>query len=386
MPRVALSADAVQPSGIRRVMEAAWATGKPFVGMHVGEPSFRPAAHVLEAAGEAYARGLTQYSANAGIPELRAALVDKVARVNGIEAGADQVVVTAGGAEALLLAYATILDAGDEVLIPDPGWPNYAMAMTMLDCVAVPYRLAPEHAFVPQVEALEALVTERTRAILVNSPSNPLGTVLDAQTLEALVRFAERHDIWLISDECYDELTYGVPHVSPAVFDTAGVVISVFSFSKTYAMTGVRVGYLVGPRALAAAAGKLQEPVVSCVNTPAQHAAVAALTGPQDHVEQMRAAYERRRDLAMDALDRLGIPYVRPEGAFYLWVDVRALCGDTPVDEWALRLLEEQAVAVGPGQTFGASGEGWVRLSLAADEADVLAGIAGIGRMRGAGR
>ncbi|MDN4472184.1 pyridoxal phosphate-dependent aminotransferase [Demequina zhanjiangensis] len=386
MPQVSPQVERMPRSGIRKIMDAAWASGKPFVGMHVGEPDFIPPKHVLDAGSAAYLEGQTHYVSNVGIPELRAALADKLARVNRLEVTPDQIAVTASGTEALFAAYSAILTAGDEVLIPDPGWPNYTMAMEMLQCGAVPYRLEPEHDFVPQIDALDALVTERTRAILVNSPSNPLGTVYSAETLEALVRFAERHDIWLISDECYDALTFGVEHVSPAVFDTKGLVISTFSFSKTYAMTGVRVGYLVGSPELLSVVGKLQETILACVNTPAQLAAVAALTGPQDCVEEMRSAYERRRDLAVAELDRLSIPYVRPDGAFYLWIDVTELAGDLPVDDWALRLLEEERVAVAPGSTFGASGEGWVRLALAASDEEILAGIAGIGRMLAAVR
>ncbi len=386
MPKVSPQVDRMPRSGIRKIMDAAWASGKPFVGMHVGEPNFIPPQHVLEAGSEAYIGGQTHYVSNVGIPELRAALVGKLARVNRLEVTEDQIAVTASGTEALFAAYSAILTAGDEMLLPDPGWPNYTMAMEMLQCTAVPYRLDPEHDFVPQIDALEALVTERTKAILVNSPSNPLGTVYSAETLEALVRFAERHDLWLISDECYDALTFGVDHVSPAVFDTKGVVISTFSFSKTYAMTGVRVGYLVGPTELLAVVGKIQETILACVNTPAQLAAVAALTGPQDCVEEMRSAYERRRDLAVAELDRLGVPYIRPEGAFYLWIDVSEMAGDLPVDDWALKLLEEERVAVAPGSTFGASGEGWVRLALAADDDEIRAGIAGIGRMLAAVR
>ena len=381
MPLVTPAADRMPRSGIRRVMDAAWASGRPFIGMHVGEPSFVPPDHVLRAAEAAYERGDTHYVANAGVPALLEALSVKVREQNGIDAAPNQIVVSAGGAQALHLALSMTIAAGDEVLIPDPGWPNYAMAVGLLQATPVRYALRPERGFIPDIDELQALVTPRTRVLLVNSPSNPLGTVIPGEVIEELVRFAERNDIWLLSDECYDALTYGVEHVSPARFDEKGVVLSAFSFSKTYAMTGVRVGYLVTPSDVAATAAKLQEPMVACVNAPAQAAALAALTGPQDQVAFMRDTYAARRELAMEKLTEVGIPFVEPRGAFYIWIDVSDRT-DGSVEEWAIRLLQEHQVAIAPGTAFGAGGEGWARLSLAADDDDIARGIERIGAMR----
>lgn len=381
MPHISPHALDMPRSGIRRVMDAAWQSGRDFIGMHVGEPSFVPPAHVLEAAERAYAEGDTHYVANAGVPALREAIARKVGAENGITATAEQIVVTAGGAQALHAAFSLTLSQGDEVLIPDPGWPNFAMAVQLLQGVPVPYALRPENGFLPSIEDLEALVTPRTKMILVNTPSNPLGTVIPAELVEQLVRFAEKHDLWLLSDECYDALTYGAEHVSPARFDTQGLVLSAFSFSKSYAMTGVRVGYLVCPPGIAEHAAKLQEAMISCVNAPAQAAAIAALTGSQEQLGEMRAAYARRRELGMRLLTEAGIPFLEPHGAFYIWVDVREIA-DRPVAEWALHLLEQKQVAVAPGTAFGSGGEGWIRLSLAADDEAVEAGIRRIAEMR----
>jgi aspartate aminotransferase len=279
------------------------------------------------------------------------------------------------------LALSLTLSAGDEVLIPDPGWPNYAMAVGLLQAEPVRYALSADNGFRPRPEELAELVTPRTRVMILNTPSNPLGTVLPASDLEAVVRFADQHDIWLLSDECYDALTFGVEHVSPARFDSQGRVLSAFSFSKTFAMTGVRVGYLVAPPEVAAAAAKLQEPMIACVNAPAQAAALAALEGPQTAVTDMRDTYWRRRDEACGLLDQLGVGYSSPEGAFYLWVDVSDRCG-ADVSSWALELLRSQQVAVAPGTVFGPSGEGWVRVSLATDDDDLLEGLRRLGKAR----
>ena len=381
MPTLATGAATMPRSGIRRVMDLAWSLPDPVIGLHVGEPSFTPPAHVIEAARAAYAAGDTHYVPNAGVGELRSALAEKVSTVNRFATAPQNVVVSAGGAQALHVAFSLVLSAGDEVLIPDPGWPNYAMAVQLLQATPVRYPLRPENGFRPDPDELDGLVTDRTRMIVVNTPSNPLGTVLPGPDVQALVRFAERHDLWLLSDECYDALTFGPEHVSPARFDRDGRVLSAFSFSKTYAMTGLRVGYLVAAEEVTGQAAKLQEPMIACVNAPAQAAALAALRGPQDAVRDMRAAYQERRDVAVAQLDAQGMGYLRPEGAFYLWIDVRDRSGGD-VEAWAMDLLRDHHVAVAPGTTFGPLGEGWVRVSLATATADLLEGVRRIGSAR----
>lgn len=381
MPRIVEHALRMPRSGIRELMELAWAIEGPVIGLHVGEPSFPTPQHVLDGARRALAAGETRYVSNAGIPPLRAALAGKLARVNGLAASPEQVVVTNGGMQALFVSLAAVLSEGDEVLLPDPGWPGFANAVQLIGARSVGYALEPGRGFLPDVAELERLVTPRTRALLVNFPSNPLGAVLPAELAEALVRFADAHDLWLISDECYDQITFDLDHVSPARWDEQGRVLSCFSFSKTYAMTGMRVGYVHAAPAVAAVLAKLQEPLLACVNAPAQHAALAALEGPQEIVGEMRDAYRERRDRAAARLDAADLRYLLPQGAFYLWLDVSPLCGGD-VKAWTLELLREQRVAVAPGTAFGPRGEGWVRVSLATATSDLLEGLDRIARTR----
>lgn len=374
MPRLATHALDMPRSDIRQVMDAVWRSPDPVIGLHVGEPSFPTPDHVLQGAHAAMDRHETRYVANAGIPPLRAAITRKVRRHNKFAVDYEQVVVSAGGMQALYVSLATTVGAGDEVLIPDPGWPNFAMAVQLLQATPVRYSLTQPHGFLPDVFDLESLVTPRTRALIVNSPSNPIGSVLTPELAEALVRFADRHDLWLISDECYDAITFDAPHVSPACWDREDRVLSCFSFSKTYAMTGMRVGYLVAPEPKTAAiAAKMQEPLLSCVNAPAQYAALAALEGPQDCVRTMRDTYQRRRDEATKLLAVNRVNYLEPQGAFYLWIEVCDARED--VAAWSLKLLHQQQVAVAPGTAFGPTGQGWVRVSLATDTDDLIEGL-----------
>jgi aspartate aminotransferase len=365
-------ASSMPVSRIREIMELAWEDPE-VIHLEVGEPDFPTPEHVVEAAHEAARSGLTRYAPNAGLPELREALADKVTRRNGYEARPDQVVVTQGGIQALYLVLLALLEPGDEVLLPDPAWPNFRMIAHLLGARVLPYPLVSEGDFLPRLEDLERLVTPRTRAILVNTPSNPLGTVVPRELVEPLLEFARRRDLWYISDEVYDEVVFDDAFVSAgAVADPGDRLVSIYSFSKVYAMTGWRVGYLVAPPDLAKLLTGMQEPIVSCVNTPAQLAALAAVTGPQDVVREMRESYQERRDELLEILERGNLPSSQPSGAFYVWTDVSA--ANVPSMEFARSLIEREHVAVAPGSAFGDLGEGYVRLSLASSREDLLDG------------
>ena len=359
-------------SRIREIMELAWADPEA-IHLEVGEPDFPTPEHVVEAAHKAALAGRTRYPPNAGLPELREALADKVTRRNAYEVRPEQVVVTQGGIQALYLVLRALLEPGDEVLLPDPAWPNYRMIAHLLGARVLSYPLVAEGGFLPRLEDLERLATPRTRAILVNSPSNPLGTVVSRELMEGLLDFARERGLWFISDEVYDEVVYDDVFVSAgSLAEPRDRLVSIYSFSKVYAMTGWRVGYLVAPPDLAKLLTGMQEPIVSCVNTPAQMAALAAVTGPQDVVREMIEAYRARRDELLGVLDRGELPSSRPLGAFYVWTDVSE--ADVPSMKFARSLIEREHVAVAPGSAFGELGEGYVRLSLASSREDLLEG------------
>ncbi|MGP3536581.1 pyridoxal phosphate-dependent aminotransferase [Microbacterium sp. RD1] len=373
MPAIAPHIAAMPGSGVRRILEIALRRPGTLI-LAVGEPGEAVAPRIRSAGAQGWTDGATRYTPNGGIRALREAIVGKLARENGVDAAVEQVLVTVGGTQALHQAMSLVLAAGDDVLIPDPGYTTFAMNAAMLQARAVPYLLRPERAFTPDLDELERLVTPRTRAIIVNSPSNPLGITYSAELIAALVAFARRHDLWLISDEVYERFTWGAAHVSPASLDTDGRVLSVFSTSKTYAMTGVRVGWLVTPPGLEDAMLRAQEATVSCVDGPAQLAALEALTGPQDAVASASAHYAENLRAAVSVLDAGGFRYLEPSGAFYLWIDMAHVAGGD-VAAWCEQLLDEQGVAVAPGSAFGASGEGWIRVCVASDRAELLEGL-----------
>jgi aspartate aminotransferase len=373
MPSLAAHIASVPASGIRRIFELANQLDD-VIYLSVGEPDVPIAPHIAAAATQAWDRDETNYTANGGIPQLRAAIVGKLARENDIHVDTEQVWVTVGATQGLHQAMALTLGVGDEVLVPDPGYTTFTMNARMLNAVPVPYSLLPEHDFLPSIDELERLVTDKTRVIIVNSPSNPLGVIFPETVLRELLAFAKRHDLWVISDEVYEYFTYGAKHWSIASFDDENRVFSAFSFSKTYAMTGIRVGYLITPPGLAHTMRSVQEAMISCVNTPGQYAAIAAITGDHQHVADARAHYRANLETAMRVLDSRGIRYQRPQGAFYLWIDVGHVSGGD-VAEWAERFLFAKNVAVAPGSAFGRSGEGWIRVCLAADESDLLDGL-----------
>jgi len=358
-------------SGIRTLMEHAL-RDPAAIHLEIGEPDSSPAEHVVEAAARAARAGHTGYTSSLGLAELREVAADRVTHRHGLAATPAQVVVTHGAMHGLAMTMAALLGPGDEILVPDPMFPNWAMAAAAAGARVMTYPTRAEQGFVPRVEDVEAAVTSRTRAVVVCSPNNPTGAVYPAAVLEGIVEVARQHDLWVLSDECYEAITFGVPHVSAATFDTDGRVITFFSLSKAYAMTGWRVGYAHVPDAtVVERLGHLAEASIACPSTPSQFAAVAALTGPQEHVHAAVESYWDRRDLAVTLLRRRGIDLVEPDGAFYLMVDVRA--ADT--DAFALDLLARRHVAVAPGATFGRRSDEMVRVSLAAPSETLVEGL-----------
>jgi aspartate aminotransferase len=355
-------------SGIREVMELASALPDA-IHLEVGEPDFVTPSHIIAPAAEAAAGGHTGYAPNAGIGPLREALAERLTRRRGRRVAVEQVVVTNGGTGALYSSLAALIAPGDEVLLPDPGWPNYVGMVTLLGARPVRYRL--DDGFLPDPDAVAHLVSPRTRVLLLNSPSNPVGSVIPATLMAALTGLAERRGLWVLSDEVYEDMAFdGVP-ASACAAD--GDVITVHSFSKTYAMTGWRVGYAVAPAPVAATIAKVQEPLISCVNTPAQMAALAALEGPQDCVARMRESYRERRDRVLKMFDGTPVRAHAPAGAFYIWVDVSAsvLTGA----EFARSLIAERRTAVVPGIAFGPSGGASIRMSVATSADSLLEGV-----------
>ncbi len=372
VPRIATHAATVPASGIRRVTELAWATPGSIV-LSVGEPDLPTAPHILAAARDALDRDDTRYTPNGGIPQLRDGLAAQLDPTHTLPVRRDNVWITAGGAQALHLALSLTVGAGDEVLVPDPGYPPFSMAAHLLQATPRPYPLRAERGFLPDPADVEAAITDSTRLLVLNSPSNPLGTTLPDSVVADLMAIARRHDLWVLSDECYAAFAEG-EHVPPAAHDTDGRVLTLHTFSKDHAMTGMRVGALVVPDQLAPLMPTIQEAIVSCVNTPAQYAALAALTGPQDDVDTARATYAAHRALATEVLDALGIPSLAARGGLYLWADLsHATDGD--VAAFAEELVLSRGVAVAPGSAFGSRGEGWVRVSLTASAEDLRVGL-----------
>jgi aminotransferase len=359
-------ARSVPPSKIRRMFNLA--AGMPGVlSLAVGQPDFDTPRHIVEAAERALAQGHTRYTHGLGIPELRVAIAEKVRTRNGLPVDHEWVGVTVGAMEALILTMLTTLDPGDEVLIPNPGYTNFEGQLRIAGAVPVSYPLDPPD-YAIQRARLAPLITDRTRAILLCSPSNPTGAVLQPESLDAVASLARDHNLLIYSDETYEDLIYeGQHHSIAALPGMAESTISVFSFSKTYAMTGWRVGYLVAPPSLVTAMNVLQEHVVSCASSVSQYAALAALTGPQDYVAQMRAIYDERRHSIVSALNDLpGISCPMPRGAFYAFPDIRGV--GISSDEFADWLLREAHVALVPGTAFNTKGEGFVRISYAASQ------------------
>jgi len=398
-PRISRRIGAIAESATLKVdakAKALQAQGRPVISYAAGEPDFATPATVVEAASAAVLDPRNyRYTPAVGLPELREAIAAKTLRDSGLEVAASQVVVTNGGKQAVYQAFATIVDPGDEVLLPAPYWTTYPEAIQLAGGVPVEVFAGSDQGYLVTVEQLEAARTERTKVLLFVSPSNPTGAVYSAAETAAIGEWALSHGIWVISDEIYQNLTYSDdPDVAPraisiveAVPALADTTILVNGVAKTYAMTGWRVGWMVGPVDAMKAAGNLQSHLSSNVSNISQRAALAALTGPQDAVEEMRRAFDRRRRLIVDELNKIdGIVCPVPEGAFYVYPDVTGLLnrewgGVTPTTslELADLILDQAEVAVVPGEAFGPSG--YLRLSYALGDAPLLEGVQRLQRL-----
>ncbi len=371
------------------------AAGRPVIGFGAGEPDFPTPDYIVQAAIEACANpAYHRYTPAAGLPELRAAIAVKTARDSGYEVAPAQVLVTNGGKQAVYEAFATVLDPGDEVLLPAPYWTTYPEAIRLAGGVPVPVLTDEGQGYTATVDQLEAARTGRTTALLFCSPSNPTGAVYPPDQVEAIGRWALEHGLWVITDEIYEHLVYGdaravsmpvaVPELAPQCLVVNGV-------AKTYAMTGWRVGWLIAPPAVTAAAANLQSHATSNVANVAQVAALRAVTGDLAAVDQMRTAFDRRRRWIVSMLREIpGVECPEPEGAFYVYPSVRGLLGRElrgrtahTSTELAALILDEVEVAVVPGEAFGTPG--YLRFSYALGDDDLVEGIRRIQELVSAG-
>jgi aspartate aminotransferase/aminotransferase len=368
-------------SGIREIMDLAWAVEKegPVIHLEVGQPDFATPEHIVEATCRYARQGHTRYVPNAGLNPLRQAAARYFERRTGIRTTPEHILVTPGAVMSVATAFLALLEPGDEVLLPDPGWPNYHMAVSMVHGRSVFYNLRPQNQFLPELDELEGLVGPRTKLLLLCTPSNPTGQVYDAALMKELMAFARRRDLWVLSDEIYGEIVFDQEHESALSHDEDGRSLIVSGMSKTYAMTGYRVGFTRGRPEYIELAAKLQEPFVSCGTGFSQMASVEALEGPQDCVAGMRDAYRRRRDAALEVLRQYDLYRYTPGGAFYLLIDISASGMDSR--DFAIGLLRKKRVAVAPGRTFGKMCASHVRICIAASEEHIRRGVQAICQM-----
>ncbi len=362
------------------------AAGKPVIGFGAGEPDFPTPDYIVQAAIEAAAKPANhRYTPTPGLPELRDAIVAKTLRDSNYVITADQVLVTNGGKQAVYQAFATIINPGDEVILPAPYWTTYPECIKLAGGVAVEVFADETQNYLVTVEQLEAARTDKTKALLFCSPSNPTGSVYSAEQVKAIGEWALAHGIWIIADEIYEHLLYdgatapSMPVVVPALADTTIILNGV---AKTYAMTGWRVGWMIGPKDVIMAATNLQSHLSSNVSNVSQRAAIAALTGDLTAVHEMGVAFDRRRKLIVGLLNEIpGVVCPTPTGAFYVYPSVKGVLGKEirgkrpqTSAELATLILEEAEVAAVPGEAFGPSG--YLRFSYALGDADIVEGIA----------
>lgn len=367
------------PRSVIREMFAMQTGLEDVVSFALGEPDFTTPKHIIDATIASFRRGETHYTPNTGIPALRKAVSETYAK-RGLSYRPEEILIGAGGVSVLNLACGAILDVGDEVLIPDPGWPNYRGMILQWGAVPVPVAVREEDGFMYTAEALRRAITKKTKAIIINSPSNPTGGVASAETLGQIADLVKEQDLYVISDEIYHELVWsGEPYTSIAQFPGMKErTVVMDGFSKQYAMTGFRLGWGAAPQEVIVTMTKLLENMLSSVNEGVQWGGVAALTGDQSCVEEMKRVYLRRRELMVNGLNSIDkISCLMPRGAFYAFANISRT--GLSSREFAVRLLQEKHTVVVPGTGFGQAGEGFIRLSYATSEEKILEGLKRMG-------
>ena len=363
------------------------AAGIDVIGFGAGEPNFATPAPIVDAAAEAVRDPKNyRYTPTPGLPELREAIARKTLRDSGYEVDPSQVIVTNGGKQAVYESFQILLDDGDEVIIPSPFWTSYPEAVKLAGGVPVEVFAGADRGFEPSIEAIEAARTERTKAIIVNTPNNPTGAVWKPETVKAIAEWAIEHHVWVISDEIYEHLNYDgakTAYIGAAVPEVRGQLLVLNGVAKTYAMPGWRVGWMIAPPEVAKAASKLQGHMTSNVNNIAQRAAIQAVSGSLDAVYEMRAAFDKRRQTIVAALNDIeDVNCPTPTGAFYAFADITALLGkplgpngtvSNTSSEFAAALLDEAHVAAVPGEAFGAPG--YLRFSYALADDQLAEGM-----------
>ncbi len=344
------------------------AQGRPIIHLEIGEPDFDTPEHVRRAACEALEQGYTHYSISTGLPELREAIAEYAGRLRGLKFDPANVVVTPGAKPIMFYTIMALIEPGDEVIYPNPGFPIYESMINFLGGVAVPLQLSEQRDFRINLTELESKVSSKTRLIIINSPHNPTGGVLTMEDLHAIADLAMRYDLMVLADEIYGEIVYeGQHHSITTIPGMMERTILLDGFSKTFAMTGWRLGYGIFPAEMVPHISRLIINSVSCTSTFSQRAAIEALRGPRQPVEAMLAAFRRRRDLVYEGLNKIpGLRCNRPAGAFYAFPNIT----DTGLDSraYADYLMQEADVAVLPGTSFGEFGEGYIRISFANSE------------------
>lgn len=364
----------VKPSGIRKFFDIA-AEMEGVISLGVGEPDFTTPWRIRDAGISALKKGYTQYTSNKGLPALREEISAYLKTRFGVNFDKDEIVITLGASEAIDLTLRAIVDDGDEVLIPDPSYVSYAPCVSLAGGTPVPVACSGENGFILTPEAIESAITQNTKAIIIPYPNNPTGAVMGKEEIEKIIPVILKHDLLVISDEIYAELTYGEPHVSIASFpELEGRVVLINGFSKSFAMTGWRIGYVCAPKDLIAAIVKIHQYAAICAPIFSQHAALEGLkTGMSDgfsSVKEMREEYDRRRKFMYRVFNEMGLNCFEPKGAFYIFPCVKSTGMDG--DEFASALLKEKKVAVVPGSAFGESGKNYIRCSYAYSMKDLV--------------